>query len=141
MSGNLDNVISRLQKVRKNGKDYLACCPAHNDRSPSLTIAEKEDGRVLIHCFAGCSPDEVLRAIGLELKDVMPENLGFHRRKPSPVPFNARDVLSAVRTDMAVFLVLAKDMQGGKVLTATETLLMAKLIGRISMAIELSGGE
>lgn len=141
MSGNLDNVISRLQKVRKNGKDYLACCPAHEDRSPSLTIAEKEDGRVLIHCFAGCSPDEVLGAIGLELKDVMPENLGFHRRKPSRVPFNARDVLSAVRTDMTVFLVLAKDMQGGKTLTAAETLLMAKLIGRITMAIELSGDE
>ena len=141
MSANLDNLLSRLQKVRKNGKDYMACCPSHQDRSPSLTIAEKEDGRVLIHCFAGCSPDEVLGAIGLELKDVMPENVGFHRRKPSRVPFNALDVLNAVRSDMTVFLVLAKDMQGGKVLNATETLLMAKLIGRITMAIELGGGE
>lgn len=141
MSGNLDNVISRLQKVRKNGKDYMACCPSHNDRSPSLAIAEKEDGRILIKCFAECGTDDVLSAVGLEMKDLMPENLGFHRRKPSRVPFNARDVLSAVRTDMTVFLVLAKDMQGGKVLDATETLLMAKLIGRIEMAIALSGGE
>ena len=141
MSGNLDNLLSRMQKVRKNGKDYMACCPSHPDRSPSLAIAEKEDGRILLKCFAGCSADEVLGAVGLELKDVMPENVGFHRRKPSRVPFNARDVLSAVRTDMAVFLVLAKDMQGGKVLTATETLLMAKLIGRITMAVELSGGD
>jgi hypothetical protein len=138
---NLDNLLSRLQKVRKNGKDYMACCPSHPDKSPSLTIAEKEDGRVLVHCFAGCSADEVLGAIGLEMKDVMPANAGYHRRKPERVPFNSRDVLSAVRTDMTVFLVLAKDMQGGKALTATETLLMARLIGRIAMAIELSGGE
>ena len=137
----INDLLSRLQKVRKNGKDYMACCPSHNDRSPSLAIAEKEDGRVLLKCFAGCSADEVLGAIGLELKDVMPENVGYHRRKPERVPFNSRDVLSAVRTDMSVFLVLAKDMQGGKVLTATETLLMARLIGRIAMAIELSGGE
>ena len=137
----INDLLSRLQKVRKNGKDYMACCPSHNDRSPSLAIAEKEDGRILLKCFAGCSADEVLGAIGLELKDVMPENVGYHRRKPERVPFNSRDVLSAVRTDMSVFLVLAKDMQGGKVLTATETLLMARLIGRIAMAIELSGGE
>ena len=138
---NLDNLLSKLQKVRKNGKDYMACCPSHQDRSPSLAIAEKEDGRILLKCFAGCSADEVLGAIGLELKDVMPENVGYHRRKPERVQFNSRDVLSAVWSDMSVFLVLAKDMQGGKVLTATETLLMARLIGRIAMAIELSGGE
>ncbi len=141
MSSQLDNMLSRLHKVRKNGNDYMACCPAHDDKSPSLTIAEKEDGRVLLHCFAGCSADEVLGAIGLELKDVMPENVGFHRRKPDRRPFNALDVLNAVRSDLSVCLVLAKDMQGGKVLDAAESLLLAKLIGRLTMAIALAGGE
>ena len=138
---NLDNLLSRLHKVRKNGKDFMACCPSHDDKSPSLTIAEKEDGRILLHCFAGCSADEVLCAVGMELKDVMPENVGFHRRKPDRVPFNSRDVLSAIRDDLTVCMVLAKDMQAGKVLDARESLLLAKLIGRVTMAIELAGGE
>ncbi len=138
---NLENLLSRLQKVRKNGKDYMACCPAHQDKSPSLAIAEKEDGRILLKCFAGCSADEVLGAIGLELKDVMPENIGFHRRKPSRIPFNALDVLCGLRADLTVALVLCKDMQAGKSLDAKESLLLAKLIGRVTMGIQLAGSE
>lgn len=136
----LDTLLSRLKKVRKNGKDYIACCPAHQDKSPSLTIAEKEDGRVLIHCFAGCSADEVVGAIGLELSDLMPETPLYHRKRPDRVPFNPYDVLAAVRDDLTVCLVLAKDMQAGRVLDSSESLLLAKLIGRVSVAIKLAGG-
>lgn len=136
----LDTLLSRLHKVRKNGKDYVACCSAHEDKSPSLTITEKEDGRILIHCFAGCSPNDVLAAVGLEFKDIMPENVGFHRRKKSSRPFNALDVLYAVRSDFTLGLIACKDIQAGKVLTEDESLNFARLIGRVTMAIELAGG-
>lgn len=137
----LDNFLSRLHKVRKNGKDYMAACPAHDDKSPSLTIAEKEDGRVLVHCFGGCETSDVLAAVGLEMKDIMPENVGFHRRKPDRRPFNAMDILSAVRLDLTQALIVCKDIQAGKVLTEDESLAMARIVGRVSMAIDLAGGE
>jgi hypothetical protein len=38
----------------------MACCPAHDDRNPSLSVRRAPDGRVLVHCFAGCSLDAVL---------------------------------------------------------------------------------
>lgn len=52
-----------------NGSNTKVCCPAHHDVNPSLSIGEDATGRVLWHCFAGCSQDDVLDAIrakGLE---------------------------------------------------------------------------
>ena len=40
-------------------------CPSHTDRNPSLSLGEGRDGRILMHCFAGCPNDSILKAIGL----------------------------------------------------------------------------
>ena len=65
--------LSRLQGVRAgSGGRYVALCPAHDDRSPSLSIASGRDGRVLIKCHAGCRPDEVLSALNLSWSDLFP---------------------------------------------------------------------
>ena len=68
----LENVLSRLDGIKRSGRGYVARCPAHNDQSPSLSVTESDDGRALIHCFAGCSVADVVAAIGLELKDLFP---------------------------------------------------------------------
>lgn len=52
-----------------NGK-WQARCPAHQDRSPSLSIGVGSDGRVLLHCFAGCSHRAILAALGLSICDL-----------------------------------------------------------------------
>ena len=62
-------VLDRLQKPHKMGKGWQAHCPAHQDNSPSLSIAEGDDGRLLLHCFAGCDYRDIMAAIGLEPKD------------------------------------------------------------------------
>jgi putative DNA primase/helicase len=63
-------LLGRLEGVRPAGPNsWVARCPAHDDRNPSLSVSVKE-GRVLIHCFAGCSPDAVLGAVGLTWKDL-----------------------------------------------------------------------
>lgn len=72
-TGPLGIVLDRLERPRRSGKGYIARCPAHQDRSASLSLAEGSDGRALIHCFAGCSPADVLGAIGLQLADLYPE--------------------------------------------------------------------
>jgi hypothetical protein len=57
----------------------MACCPAHDDSSPSLSVAEASDGRVLVKCFGGCSALDVITAVGLEWDDLFPESDKHHR--------------------------------------------------------------
>lgn len=67
------NFTSRLSKCIQTGSHkWLAICPAHDDKSPSLSISEAQDGRVLIHCHAGCDPLNIVQAVGLELSDLFP---------------------------------------------------------------------
>ncbi|MFJ2455602.1 virulence-associated protein E [Pseudomonas protegens] len=79
----LEKVLSRLGKVKPTGPNkWKTCCPAHDDKNPSLTITETSDGTVLLKCWAGCSAQEVVSAIGLELRDLFPGNKG-KRHGPS----------------------------------------------------------
>jgi putative DNA primase/helicase len=69
---NLRRVLGRLRDARQNGKGWLARCPAHDDRKASLSIAAGENGRVLLHCFAGCSFEAVKDALRLDVADLAP---------------------------------------------------------------------
>jgi hypothetical protein len=67
-------VLGSLERVRQVGPGrWLARCPAHPDRDPSLSIREGSGGRVLLHCFAGCPTERVLSALGLTWPDLFPE--------------------------------------------------------------------
>jgi hypothetical protein len=69
----LQNVLSRLQGVRKDGRGWKALCPAHDDRKPSLKVDEGEGGKVLVKCFAGCRTEDIVAAIGLNMSNLYPE--------------------------------------------------------------------
>jgi len=78
----IERVLPRLQRVREVGPGrWIACCPAHNDRSPSLAIREAEGGKVLLRCWAGCPTAEVLAVLGLTWQDLFPEG-SRHTRVP-----------------------------------------------------------
>ena len=66
----LDALLDRLERVQKSGNGYTARCPAHQDRAPSLSVAEGDD-RLLLNCHAGCEQDDVLAALGLSWKDIV----------------------------------------------------------------------
>lgn len=69
----LDKVLTRLDKVKSAGIDkWKACCPAHDDKHPSLAISETSGGVILLKCWAGCTTKEIVSAIGLELRDLFP---------------------------------------------------------------------
>ena len=69
----VEDFVSRLEKVIRTGSNkYMAVCPAHEDKSPSLAITEAQDGRILIHCFAGCGTLDVVESVGMELSDLFP---------------------------------------------------------------------
>lgn len=70
----LDNVLQKLETKgcppKKRGNQWQAKCPSHEDRSPSLSIGEGDDGRVLLHCFAGCAPRDISQALDLTIEDL-----------------------------------------------------------------------
>lgn len=64
-------LFAELVHARRSGRGrWTARCPAHEDGSPSLSIKEGRDGRVLLYCFAGCSLTAILQALGLSIRDV-----------------------------------------------------------------------
>ena len=67
----LDEILSRLDGVKRSGeRDHAARCPAHDDRTQSLTVGVGDDGRLLLKCHAGCSADDVCRAMGIQVSDL-----------------------------------------------------------------------
>jgi putative DNA primase/helicase len=68
----LELVLSKLPDARRNGTGWAARCPGHDDERPSLSIAEGDAGRALLHCYAGCTLVEITAALGLELSDLTP---------------------------------------------------------------------
>lgn len=76
----MDVLLSRLDGVKQSGARYMARCPAHQDRSPSLSLSQGDDGRVLIHCHAGCSASDVLAAVGMGFRDLFPGSLSNEQR-------------------------------------------------------------
>lgn len=84
----IDDFLVRLPKVRQSKEgQWSAICPAHEDKSASLGIKDAGD-RILVHCFAGCRPEDICASLGLELHDLFadgqparPIGLGVSRKK------------------------------------------------------------
>ena len=109
----IDNILQLLGKVKKSGKGYQACCPAHEDRGPSLSLREGDDGRVLLHCFAGCSAGAVMAAIGLQMADLFPAS--DKPRRPPPAPgVSRRELQAAAEFERVVLFFLRCDAKRGK---------------------------
>ena len=90
----LDVVLSRLDKVKRVTGGYMARCPAHEDRNPSLSVTEGSDGRVLLKCFAGCSTEDIVKALGLTMADLFP-----HEERPLRKPYKQSQKPTYVYTD------------------------------------------
>jgi hypothetical protein len=77
-------VLSRLDGVRETRPSrWIAKCPAHDDRHPSLSIRALEGGRTLLHCFAGCEIHSVVSALGLRLSDLFPPRTDENHYRPA----------------------------------------------------------
>ena len=111
-------LLDRLEKVTdRGGGHFMACCPAHDDRNPSLSVRETDD-RVLVHCFAGCSAGQVVAAAGLSLADLYPHSPPAH---VSPFPesrrFDARALLLMLAHEALVVAIAADDLASGEPLS------------------------
>lgn len=68
--GPVEVVLEKLEEVQASGEGWKALCPAHEDRRPSLSISEGDDGRCLVKCHAGCETEDVVVALGLTMADL-----------------------------------------------------------------------
>ena len=133
----VDTLISRLDKVRRTGRGtWIACCPAHADKSPSLTIRETDDGKVLLHCFTGCSALEIIDAVGLEMSDLFPPRQ--HHGKPERRPFPAADVLRALAAEALVVASAGVSILAGRFTDADRERLI-QAVSRIQSGVTASG--
>jgi hypothetical protein len=69
----IDRFLARLGRVSARASGWTACCPAHEDAHPSLSIGLGIDDRVLVRCWAGCCATDIVKAVGLHMKDLFPE--------------------------------------------------------------------
>lgn len=99
-----DVILSRLSKVRETGTDrWLARCPAHDDKTPSLSIRDLDDGRVLIFCHAGCAAPEIVDALALDLRDLFPDKRIEPRRwQHKGPPMRSREVIEIIQHELTV---------------------------------------
>jgi len=65
----LSEILSKLQNVKKSGDGYMACCPSHSDKTPSLGVTETPE-KILIKCYAGCPNEAIVASLGMKMKDL-----------------------------------------------------------------------
>lgn len=109
-------ILHQLEGVRETGAGkWQAKCPAHDDKTPSLSIKEINDGTLLLKCWAGCDAGEIVGAVGLELSDLFPKQDTFdhsHAPKGQIRPWSALDVLRALMHEIHVVAVCAGRLNG-----------------------------
>ena len=143
MNAHLDHILSRLHKVRGRNGNWVACCPAHEDRSPSMTIRETPDGKILMHCFAGCSIAEIAESLNIDLSDLFPpsevEDYKNPRGRRMRHHFLASDLLRIISFESTIVAIAASDMSRGRALTQMDKDRLMQACNRINEAL-LEGG-
>lgn len=107
----IDDILAKLEKVRRTGpNNWLARCPAHEDRSPSFTLRADPDGRIVCHCHAGCSFPEIVNAVGLGWEPWFPPKQEADYLPPIKRPYPAGDVLEALADEARILAVFITDL-------------------------------
>ena len=135
-----ERFVQRLSKVKGRNGSWTACCPAHEDKSPSLSVREADDGRVLVHCFGGCDVHSVLGAVGMDMSDLYSdreERLDSNQvGKPLKPAFYASDLLRIASFECLVVMIAAYDMRRGKKLSEEDMTRLETAQQRIEEVIQ-----
>lgn len=70
----LERVLERLEGVKRSGNGWVALCPAHDDQRASLSVAEGDNGEVLLFCHVGCKFRDIMQALGMREQDGFGDN-------------------------------------------------------------------
>lgn len=135
----VETLLSKLDKVKSTGKDrWVARCPAHDDKSPSLAVTVKDE-KVLVHCFGGCSVYDVLSSVGMKVFDLFPDSTPRSDLKSHRMPFSYADALRCICFEAQLVSVAARNLSNGAVLNTTDKERLQVASQRIRHALEVSG--
>lgn len=137
-----DLLLSKLDGVKRTGSGrWLAKCPAHSDRTASLSIRETDDARTLVHCFAGCTVHEVVGAVGMDVTDLFPPRPidPAHVGKPERRPFPAADILRAIGFEALVVGCAASAILAGEPFSQADRDRLMVAVSRIQSALDAGG--
>lgn len=138
-AGPINTLLERLNGVRRTGAGrWIARCPAHEDRHASLGARELEDGRVLLHCFAGCATEQVLAALGLSFADLYPPRPVGDPVGPLRRPFPAADVLRALAHETLVIYLIARALVQGQIPSESERERLELAVARLQRGLEVA---
>ncbi|WP_018716639.1 hypothetical protein [Arhodomonas aquaeolei] len=142
----IDRLLAQLDAVRGRGEGrWIARCPAHDDRTPSLAVAEAEDGVILVRCHAGCGAADVVAAAGMTLADLFPRRVrrggrgprrADARRLPRP---SAAEMLAAVGGEAAVVALAASDLAAGRALGGDDYARVMRAAATLRRAADAAG--
>jgi hypothetical protein len=122
----IDSFLSNFDKVKPTGNGkYLACCPAHPDRSPSLAIKQTDDGKLLLYCFSGCAVTDVVAAAGLELSDLMPEH-STYKKGTKPPRFNKYELFDRLVHESIILSLAIRQLLNFQDLSAEDLIIVTK---------------
>lgn len=129
----IEIVLTRLTKLRQRQPgQWSARCPAHQDRGPSLSVRENPDGAVLVHCFANCSVDAVLGALGLEMSDLFPPRAKSGREpQRQPRLLTAPQALELLEAEATFIAMAARNVANGVTLTQPDLDRLLVAAGRV----------
>jgi hypothetical protein len=103
-------LLGRRDHVKQTGPGrWLARCPAHEDRTPSHSIRELDDQRVLVNRFAGCGAIDVLDALGFQWSRAISKRAGWDAR-PSYSCIPAHDFLVILDHEITVAVLIRADI-------------------------------
>lgn len=136
----IDKLLSRLEGVKRTGNgQWMAKCCAHDDRSPSLSIKDAGNGKILVNCLAGCSALDVLGAVGMDWNDVMPEKVISHQERPTRQRVYPSDALRAIQFEARIVIATAFALNNGEKLPQTDLDRLKLSMERINTALEMMG--
>lgn len=136
----INNFLAKLNKVRpRGGGRWMASCPCHDDRTPSLSIRD-HGGTILVHCFSQqCSPADICEAIGFDIKDLftLSENFDASKhQKQRRLYHDAPQALEALAFESLVLQVIANDMLKNNTIDEQTKKRLAQAATRIEAALE-----
>ncbi len=136
----IDKMLPLLTKVKQRlPGQWSACCPAHDDKSPSLSIRELPDGSLLIFCFGGCGAAAVVAALGLDMTDLytQKEKSGSEPTR-HPRLLTAGQALELLEKEALLVAVAAGNVLHGVVLNQCDLDRLTQAAGRIAWLREES---
>ena len=125
-------ILDRLEGVRKSGAGWIAKCPAHEDRSPSLSVKEGQRG-VMLRCFAGCCFAAIVESMGLRQSDTFYESLSAPQKQHRAT----KALLKGVCSESLVIVCAASTV--GPPLNAVDMVRLKTAVTRLRAALSLQG--